>query len=108
KLVAVETLGSTNVICSDKTGTLTENQMTVQKIFAGGEIFEVTGIGYKPEGKVLYRGEEVAASGKPALQYVLRGGVLCNDSRIKEEEGRWVAEGDPTEAALISAAEKAG
>lgn len=108
KLVAVETLGSTNVICSDKTGTLTENQMTVRKIIAGGEMFEVTGIGYKPEGKVLFRGEEVAMSDKLALQYLLRGGVLCNDSRIKEEDGRWLVEGDPTEAALISAAEKAG
>ncbi len=108
KLVAVETLGSTNVICSDKTGTLTENQMTVQKIMAGGELFEVTGLGYKPEGKVLFEGEVVGLNHKPALQYLLRGGVLCNDSRIKEEEGRWISEGDPTEAALISAAEKAG
>ncbi|MEG9326313.1 cation-transporting P-type ATPase [Salinimicrobium catena] len=108
KLVAVETLGSTNVICSDKTGTLTENQMTVQKIMAGGELFEITGIGYKPEGKVLFEGEEVRTDNKPALQSVLRGGVLCNDSRIKEVEGRWISEGDPTEAAMISAAEKAG
>jgi Ca2+-transporting ATPase len=108
KLVAVETLGSTNVICSDKTGTLTENQMTVQKIMAGKEMFEVTGLGYKPDGKVLFHGEEVFMDKKPALHYLLRAGVLCNDSRIREEEGRWVAEGDPTEAALISAAEKAG
>ncbi|MGB0525698.1 MAG: cation-transporting P-type ATPase [Flammeovirgaceae bacterium] len=108
KLVAVETLGSTNVICSDKTGTLTENQMTVQKILAGEELFEVTGIGYKPEGKVLYEGEEVILTEKTALHYMLRGGVLCNNSRILEEDGRWIAEGDPTEAALISAAEKAG
>lgn len=108
KLVAVETLGSTNVICSDKTGTLTENQMTVQKILAGGELFEVSGIGYKPEGKVLFEGEEVVLTEKPAVHYLLRGGVLCNNSRIVEDNGRWIAEGDPTEAALISAAEKAG
>ncbi len=108
KLVAVETLGSTNVICSDKTGTLTENQMTVRKILAGGEVFDVTGLGYKPEGKVLYKGEEVVLTEKPAVHYLLRGGVLCNNSRIVEENGRWIAEGDPTEAALISAAEKAG
>lgn len=108
KLVAVETLGSANVICSDKTGTLTENQMTVQKILSGGEIFEVTGIGYKPEGKVLFKGEEAILKEKPALQSLLRGGVLCNNSQIVEKDGRWMAEGDPTEAALISAAEKAG
>lgn len=108
KLVAVETLGSTNVICSDKTGTLTENQMTVRKILAGGELFEVTGIGYKPEGKIMYRGEDVVLTEKPALQYLLRGGLLCNNSRILEQDERWIAEGDPTEAALISSAEKAG
>jgi Ca2+-transporting ATPase len=108
KLVAVETLGSTNVICSDKTGTLTENQMTVEIVMAGGELFEVTGIGYKPEGKVLYAGEEVVLTEKRALHLLLRGGILCNNSRIIEDQGRWIAEGDPTEAALISAAEKAG
>lgn len=108
KLVAVETLGSTNVICSDKTGTLTENQMTVQKILAGGELFEVSGLGYKPEGKVFFEDKEVVLTEKPALQLVLRGGVLCNNSRIVEDDGRWIAEGDPTEAALISAAEKVG
>jgi cation-transporting ATPase F len=108
KLDAVETLGGTNVICSDKTGTLTENQMTVQKILAGGELFEVSGIGYKPEGKVFFEGEEVELTKKPALRYLFRAGILCNNSRIKEDEGRWIAEGDPTEAALISAAEKAG
>jgi cation-transporting P-type ATPase F len=108
KLVAVETLGSTNVICSDKTGTLTENQMTVKKILSGEELFDVTGEGYKPEGKILFQGEEVNLKEKPALQQLLRGGVLCNNSRIVEESDRWIVEGDPTEAALISAAEKAG
>ncbi|HMO32792.1 MAG TPA: cation-transporting P-type ATPase [Lacibacter sp.] len=108
KLVAVETLGSTNVICSDKTGTLTENQMTVIRIMAGGEWFDVTGIGYKPEGNVLFRAGNVSLNEKPALHLLLRGGVLCNNSRIVESEGRWAVEGDPTEAALISVAEKAG
>ncbi|WP_162415336.1 cation-transporting P-type ATPase [Cyclobacterium roseum] len=108
KLVAVETLGSANVICSDKTGTLTENQMTVQKILAGGEAFELTGIGYNPEGNVLFYGQAVDLSEKPALHQVLTAGLLCSNSRIVEEGGRWTAEGDPTEAALISAAEKAG
>jgi len=109
KLVAVETLGSTNVICSDKTGTLTENQMTVQKVLAGGVLYDVTGMGYRPEGKVLHAGEEVTHDPSPALDILFKGGVLCNNSQILEEDGdRWVAEGDPTEAALISAAAKLG
>lgn len=108
KLVAVETLGSTNVICSDKTGTLTKNEMTVKRILAGRAFFEVTGTGYKPEGNVLYKAENVSLNKQQALLFLLRGGVLCNNSRILEKEGRWSAEGDPTEAALISVAEKAG
>lgn len=108
KLVAVETLGSTNVICSDKTGTLTENQMTVRAIMAGAELYEVTGTGYKPDGEVLLNGENVVMDEKPSLQMLLLGGLLCNNSRIEDADGRMIVEGDPTEAALISVAQKAG
>ena len=108
KMVAVETLGSTDVICSDKTGTLTENQMTVQQIFAGGEIFDLTGIGYRPVGDIHFQDMKIDPKEKPALLQVLQGGVLCNDSRILEKDGIWIAEGDPTEAALLSSGEKGG
>ncbi|WP_114782496.1 cation-transporting P-type ATPase [Botryobacter ruber] len=108
KLVAVETLGSTNVICSDKTGTLTENQMTVQKIVAGGTAFEVSGIGYRPEGEILESGKAVYLAGNKALEFCLKAGMLCNDSAIKEKDGLWTVEGDPTEGALIVTARKAG
>ena len=108
KLTAVETLGSTTVICSDKTGTLTENQMTVQEILAGGERFEVTGAGYTPSGRILRQGVAVDASGSPALMECLKAGLLCNDSLLLEKEGRWVIQGDPTEGALLVSAVKAG
>jgi len=108
KLTAVETLGSTTVICSDKTGTLTENQMTVQEIFAGGERFEFSGAGYTPSGRILKQGNEVDASGFPSLMECLRAGLLCNDSLLLEKEGRWVVQGDPTEGALLVSAVKAG
>lgn len=107
-LPAVETLGSTTVICSDKTGTLTENQMTVQEVFAGGQIFEVTGVGYAPTGDLLLRGEPTRASNHPALFECMKAGLLCNDSRLVEKNGQWFSEGDPTETALIVAARKAG
>ncbi len=108
KLPAVETLGSTTVICSDKTGTLTENQMTVRRIFAGGEWFEVEGNGYAPEGKILANG--AALEGKPsvALSETLLAGLLCNDSRLAETDKHWRVEGDPTEGALIAVAAKTG
>ncbi len=108
KLTAVETLGSTTVICSDKTGTLTENQMTVQEIFAGGERFEVTGAGYTPSGGILKQGVAVDASGSPVLMECLKAGLLCNDSLLLEKEGRWAIQGDPTEGALLVSAVKAG
>ncbi len=109
RLPAVETLGSTTVICSDKTGTLTENQMTVREIFAGGKIFAVTGGGYEPKGEIQIGAARVNLPDHPALAECLRAGVLCNDSQlVRDEGGRPKVQGDPTEAALLVAAEKGG
>lgn len=110
KLPAVETLGSTTVICSDKTGTLTENQMTVQKIYAGGQHYTVSGIGYAPDGEILMNGQPVDfnADGHIALWESLEAGLLCNDSHIEWGDGQWNLVGTPTEGALIAAANKAG
>jgi cation-transporting ATPase F len=108
KLPAVETLGSTTVICSDKTGTLTQNQMTVQALYAGGELFDVTGSGYTPDGDFQLNGKAIAHSDHPALMECLKAGLLCNDARLLAETDNWRIEGDPTEAALLVAAHKAG
>jgi Ca2+-transporting ATPase len=109
KLPAVETLGSTTVICSDKTGTLTENQMTVQEIFAGGAYFKVTGVGYEPKGGIQPEGAPSKSGTSFALIECLRAGVLCNDSQlVRDEKGHWKVQGDPTEVALLVVAEKAG
>ncbi len=104
KLPAVEALGSTSVICSDKTGTLTENQMTVREIWTGGRVYRVTGSGYTPDGEVL---SDDGPLGEDVLD-CLRCGLLCNDSRLVQKEGRWDIDGDPTEGALIVSARKAG
>jgi cation-transporting ATPase F len=101
KLPAVETLGSTMVICTDKTGTLTQNEMTVQRIAAGGQLLAVSGVGYGPAG-------EITPGPGPAAFEVLRAGLLCNDTALAEDEGRWQVAGDPTEAALLAAASKGG
>lgn len=109
KLPAVETLGCTTVICSDKTGTLTQNKMTVQRIHAGGETFTLTGTGYEPRGILLDAAyKKINASAKPALHECLHAGMLCNDSAIIEKDGQWSIAGDPTEGALLVSAEKAG
>ncbi|MDP1580110.1 MAG: HAD-IC family P-type ATPase, partial [Candidatus Didemnitutus sp.] len=108
KLPAVETLGSTTVICSDKTGTLTKNQMTVVEIQAGGKLYELTGAGYEPEGELRLDGAVVNLSEHPALAECLRAGVLCNDAQLAREDGQLKVQGDPTEAALLVAGEKGG
>lgn len=108
KMPAVETLGSTTVICSDKTGTLTKNQMTVQQVFAGGQCYTFSGVGYTPQGEVSHSDVAIELAAHPALEQCLMSGVLCNDSRLLHREGHWGVEGDPTEAAMIVAAAKAG
>lgn len=109
KLPAVETLGSTTIICSDKTGTLTENQMTVQKLYAGGSAFDLSGSGYQPEGSIKQEDSDADLTDLPAsVRECLLTGLLCNDSALKQEEDLWVVEGDPTEGALITSASKAG
>lgn len=108
RLPAVETLGSTTVICSDKTGTLTENQMTVREIFAGGVFFDATGTGYEAHGAIHLGGLPVKMENHSALHECLRAGVLCNDSRLTRHEGQVQTHGDPTELALLVAGEKGG
>ncbi len=108
-LPAVETLGSTTVICSDKTGTLTQNQMTVQQIHTLSGRYMVTGAGYQPLGDIIVQ-DGVPASWREdaAVLETLKAGLLCNDSQLVEVEGRWNIQGDPTEGALLTTASKAG
>ncbi|MCX5639170.1 MAG: HAD-IC family P-type ATPase, partial [Planctomycetota bacterium] len=108
KLPSVETLGCATVICSDKTGTLTKNEMTVQAIFAGGQLFKVTGIGYAPRGEFLLDGKAVSPGDYPRLCNALSSGVLCNGAQLIEDKGGYRIIGDPTEAAILTAAGKAG
>lgn len=106
KLPSVETLGSTNIICTDKTGTLTQNKMIVEKVYANGTLFTVTGEGYKPTGDFFRGGSPVSKD--IHLHKLLVTGTLCNDAGLVEEEGTWDIIGDPTEGALVVAAAKGG
>ena len=106
-LPAVETLGSTSVICSDKTGTLTRNEMTVQVAWLQGQEYRFSGIGYGPEGDIEHDGIRLIDI-PPALQDLLTVAILCNDAALRQEDGLWSITGDPTEAALVVAGRKAG
>ena len=105
-LPAVETLGSTSVICTDKTGTLTRNEMAVREIFADNTTVTVTGTGYAPEGHFEIKGETTEPG--PVLVEFLRGATLASDAEIREQDGRWQLTGDATEGSLVVAAAKAG
>lgn len=107
RLSTVETLGCVSVICSDKTGTLTKDEMTIRKIMTFGESYEVQGSGYDPKGCFLVKNKEVPPS--EGLKALLRAGILSSDARMNQTpEGRWEIMGDPTEGALVVAAAKAG
>ncbi|ABY93903.1 MULTISPECIES: calcium-transporting P-type ATPase, PMR1-type [Thermoanaerobacter] len=114
KLHAVETLGSTTVICSDKTGTLTQNQMTATKIFTNGQFFSISGEGYRPYGEFYIDSSKIDPKSDTCLELLLKIGALCNDSRLEgsgtehEDQKSWRILGDPTEGALVVAAAKAG
>lgn len=109
KMPAVETLGCTTVICSDKTGTLTKGEMTVRRFFADGQSYEVSGIGYVPEGQIKAAdGTLVQPREVPALFEFFLAGILCNDAVLDQVENKWIIKGDPTEGALLVAAVKGG
>ncbi len=108
RLPAVETLGSVSVIGSDKTGTLTKNEMTAAVIALADHELAIEGAGYRPEGAFRRDGARVDPRALPASEQLLRGGLLCNDAELVRTDDDWRAEGDPTEAALVVAAVKAG
>jgi Ca2+-transporting ATPase len=108
KLTAIETLGTATVICTDKTGTLTLNQMTVREIWSAGRLLEVTGGGYEPAGDFNYQKTSLSPANDRELIDLLRTVALCNDAILTQESQKWEIIGDPTEGALIVVAAKAG
>ncbi len=108
KLAAVETLGSTTVICTDKTGTLTVGQMTVRALYVAGQHYEVTGEGYGPEGEVRVAGKKTEAQHAAPLLELATVMLACNNAHLVHEKGEWKVIGDPTEGALLAAGGKAG
>ena len=113
KLSSVETLGCTNVICTDKTGTLTTNQMSIRKIWINDKVIEVTGSGYEPKGAFMFQEKAIAADAvkDDNMDLLMRAAILCNTAKLvapSREQGYWNIIGDPTEGALLTAAKKMG
>jgi magnesium-transporting ATPase (P-type) len=108
RLPAVETLGSITVICSDKTGTLTRNEMTVTTVVTAEQVFVVTGSGYDPHGEIRLDDRPFPADKSPQLVEIARAGILCNDSSLNQKDEQWTISGDPTEASLIPFGIKCG
>lgn len=108
RLPSVETLGSTTVICSDKTGTLTQDQMTVRRIYADGKMIDVSGVGYEPQGEFRVDGKPIKPLAYPTLSMLFNVGVLAGDTSLRHENGNWQIKGDPTEGAFVVIAAKAG
>ncbi len=108
RLPAVETMGCTTVICTDKTGTLTKNEMTVRQLYMDERLVHITGSGYEPRGDFHGADHEHLSLTNPVLHTAARISLLCNDASLKEEGGKWLLRGDPTEGALLTLGLKAG
>jgi Ca2+-transporting ATPase len=108
RLSAVETLGSTSIICSDKTGTLTQDQMTIRQLFVSGKSINVTGAGYEPKGEFNINGNPFDVKQDPTIKIMMQVNTLCNDTHLLKTDGKWEIKGDPTEGALLVVAAKSG
>ena len=106
KLNSVEALGSASVICTDKTGTLTRNEMTIERVVTASGRADVSGVGYRPDGEVTSEGHELSGPLRFEAQLMLGAGSLANDAQLSEHDGEWAIQGDPTEAAFLVAARK--